>query len=177
MINLKRILFATDFSDCAMQAKDTAHELCAGFGAELHLLHVIHNLAVEVPESGMEMAFPGFLENIGGQRKELRQKALQSLNAEVGASWREQHGVVLDTRFGKPFVEIVRYARDKDIDLIVVGTHGRTGLEHVLLGSVAENVVRKASCPVLTAHPPMKKPDKKGEPDFPVGIHPLPVGD
>lgn len=175
MIKLKRILVATDFSNCALQAKNTAHELCAGFGAELHLLHVIHNLAIEVPESGMEMAFPGFLENIGGRRKELRQIALQSLNAEVAASWHEQHVVVLDTRLGKPFVEIVRYAEENDIDLIVVGTHGRTGLEHMLLGSVAENVVRKAPCPVLTVHPPVKKPEK--EPDFPVGIHPLPVGD
>jgi nucleotide-binding universal stress UspA family protein len=54
---------------------------------------------------------------------------------------------------GIPFVEIVRHARKKNIDLIVIGTHGRTGLDHMLLGSVAEKVVRKAPCPVLTVRP------------------------
>ena len=53
-----------------------------------------------------------------------------------------------------PFTEIIRFAKDKDIDLIVMGTHGHTGLAHVLLGSVAEKVVRKAPCPVLTVRHP-----------------------
>ena len=55
---------------------------------------------------------------------------------------------------GRPYVEIVRYARKVSADLIVIGTHGRSGLSHVLLGSVTEKVVRKASCPVLTVRPP-----------------------
>jgi nucleotide-binding universal stress UspA family protein len=54
---------------------------------------------------------------------------------------------------GTPFVEIVRYAREQNVDLIVMGTHGRTGLEHALIGSVTEKVVRKAPCPVLTVRP------------------------
>jgi len=176
VVNLKRILFATDFSTCATRAKETAHELCAQFGAQLHVLHVIHDLAVEVPEFGMGLAFPGFVENIGAKRKELKQAALESLNAEVAASLREQHEIVLDTRFGKPFSEVIRYAHDNDIDLIVIGSHGRTGLEHVLLGSVAESVVRNSPCPVLTVRTPAIKREEQETQTFPGGIHPLPVG-
>ena len=62
--------------------------------------------------------------------------------------------MVRELRKGSPFLEIVRYAKDKNIDLIVLGTHGRSGLSHVLLGSVAERVVRKAPCPVLTVRHP-----------------------
>jgi nucleotide-binding universal stress UspA family protein len=59
--------------------------------------------------------------------------------------------------FGVPFVEIIRAARDYGVDLIVMGTHGRTGVSHILIGSVAERVVRKAPCPVLTVKMPIKQ--------------------
>jgi nucleotide-binding universal stress UspA family protein len=62
--------------------------------------------------------------------------------------------LVTEVQMGRPFMEIIRYARDKEIDLIVLGTHGRSGLKHALLGSVAERVVRKAPCPVLTIRHP-----------------------
>jgi nucleotide-binding universal stress UspA family protein len=62
--------------------------------------------------------------------------------------------VVSDVALGRPFMEIIRYAKDNQMDLIVLGTHGRSGLRHVLLGSVAERVVRKAPCPVLTIRHP-----------------------
>jgi nucleotide-binding universal stress UspA family protein len=62
-------------------------------------------------------------------------------------------GVERVVRTGTPFVEIVRYAREKDIDVIVMGTHGHSGLVHAMIGSVAEKVVRKAGCPVLTVRP------------------------
>lgn len=176
MMNLQRILLATDFSDCAAPARDVALELCTRFQATLYLLHVIHELPVEVPESGMEMAFPGFLENIGTQRQELRRKAAQELNAAIADAWREQHEIVEDSRFGKPAAEIVEYARDNEVDLIVIGSHGRSGLERVLLGSVAESVVRKAPCPVLTIRPPQTAAEESRDQDRFPGIHPLPVG-
>ncbi|MEQ9407438.1 MAG: universal stress protein [Fuerstiella sp.] len=176
MIDLKRILFATDFSDNAIRAKLMAHEFCTAFGAEMHLLHVIHDLAVEVPEFGMGLSFPGYVENIGSHRKELHDKAMHALEAEVGASWRADHRILCAAQFGPPFVEIIRYARDHDIDLIVVGSHGHTGLKHLLLGGVAEKVVRKAPCPVLTVRPPLQKPaaDEDSE-GFRGRVHPLPV--
>jgi nucleotide-binding universal stress UspA family protein len=76
------------------------------------------------------------------------------LDQQPGSPWDEKHTVVRELRKGSPFLEIVRYAKDKNIDLIVLGTHGRSGLSHVLLGSVAERVVRKAPCPVLTVRHP-----------------------
>ena len=70
---------------------------------------------------------------------------------EQGLGHLKVHPEVLE---GAPFAEIVRYAREKDVDLIVMGTHGHTGLAHVLVGSVTEKVVRKAPCPVLTVRHP-----------------------
>lgn len=77
--------------------------------------------------------------------------AEKELSQVIDPQWALAHFVVRTVRKGAPFLEIIRYAKEKDIDLIV--KHGRTGLTHLLLGSVAENVVRKAPCPVLTVHP------------------------
>jgi nucleotide-binding universal stress UspA family protein len=85
--------------------------------------------------------------------EELKTSAERSLAQAIDPQWAKGKTIVRSTEWGTPFVEIVRYAKEHDIDLIVLGTHGRTGLKHVLLGSVAENVVRKASCPVLTVRP------------------------
>ena len=175
MIQLQRILFATDFSDHAERAKLMAQELSARFNAELHLLHVIHDPAVEVPEFAMGLSFPGFVENVGSQRRQLKIEALQTLEREVNVSWRQLHSVILDVKFGKPFVEIIRYASEHDIDMIVVGSHGRTGLTHLVLGSVAEKVIRKAPCPVLTMRQTMKVAAQEVPRNFRPGIHPLPV--
>ena len=78
------------------------------------------------------------------------EKALESL---LSAEWMKGKNVVRATRMGSPFVEITTYAKEKDVDLIVLGTHGRSAIAHILLGSVAEKVVRKSPCPVLTVHP------------------------
>ena len=81
----------------------------------------------------------------------LAQKQLEEMPNLPGT---EDLKVVREVRVGPAFLEILRYAKKSDIDLIVIGTHGRTGIKHMLLGSVAEKVVRKAPCPVLTvAHP------------------------
>ena len=77
-------------------------------------------------------------------REKLEKKLLAEVPEEI------QNRVETTILFGVPFVEIIKAARDKDIDLIVIGTHGRTGLAHMLIGSVAEKVVRKAPCPVLS---------------------------
>ena len=67
--------------------------------------------------------------------------------------WNFTGKVIRSTRTGPPFVEIIRYAKEHDVDLLIMGTHGRGGLAHMLLGSVAEKVVRKSPCPVLTVRP------------------------
>lgn len=153
MVKLERIVFATDFSQYADEAKQYACHFADAFRAELHVLHVIHDLAVEVPDFGMGLAFPGFLENLPKRQDELEQNAIAALARQLEPNWQKRNRVVLATRTGIPFLSIVRYAREHFIDLIVMGTHGRSGLGHVLMGSVAEKVVRKANCPVLTIRP------------------------
>lgn len=144
MIDLKRVLFATDFSDLAETAQDYACEFAARFGAELHVLHVLQDVMLMMPEPGSAFSLPQ------NYMLDLKQAAEKTLESIPSAAWCQGKKVVRATRMGAAFVEIVRYAREHDIDLIVIGTHGRGGLKHVLLGSVAERVVRKAACPVLT---------------------------
>jgi nucleotide-binding universal stress UspA family protein len=112
------------------------------------LLHVLQDLVAMVPEPGMAFAMPGdYLKDLReGSKRAMAELAKTGLAAGVR--------VVQETREGPPFLEIVRYAQEGDIDLIVMGTHGRTGLAHALMGSVAEKVVRKAPCPVLTVRHP-----------------------
>ena len=76
--------------------------------------------------------------------------AESSLKLVLDPGWMASHAACLQVAVGTPFLEIARYAEEHAIDLIVMGTHGRTGLQHVLLGSVAERVLRYAKCPVLT---------------------------
>ncbi|MBI1311466.1 universal stress protein [bacterium] len=152
MINLQRILLPTDFSAAAAAAVPYACELAATFGAELHVLYVIHDLAAEMPDFGMGLAFPGYLDHVPQQREKLEEQAIQHLAKVLPSGWSKAR-VILATRLGPPFQRIIEYAREHQSDLIVMGTHGRGMLKHTLLGSVAERVVRKAPCPVLTIHP------------------------
>ncbi len=148
MIKLNRILAPTDFSDNSRLALEYAAALGERFESELHLLHVLQDvLSVVAPEPGLVFA------SAGDYVKELRESAEATLQKLVESKPLAGKKVVRHVRQGQPFVEIIRYARDKSIDLIVIGTHGRTGLAHALMGSVAERVVRKAGCPVLTVRP------------------------
>lgn len=143
MIELKRILAATDFSEYSTEAVGYAFALADKFESEVHVLHVLEVHAGSTPVFAGGLAFSPRVQ----ESREAAQKAL----AEIAAD-REQ--VIRATVEGPAFLGIVRYAKDNDIDLIVVGTHGRSGLAHVMLGSVAERVVRKAPCPVMTVRHP-----------------------
>jgi nucleotide-binding universal stress UspA family protein len=138
-----KILHPTDFSECAAHAQATAVDLARKLDAEIVLLQVL----VETPLYGETILnMPKVQSVYDAQRK----WAEATLEARIGdlrqrgmkASWRVQVGV--------PFQEIVRIAKEERADMIVMGTHGRTGLNRALLGSVAERVVRLAPCPVLT---------------------------
>jgi universal stress protein A len=144
MIQLNRVLVPTDFSDYSRSALEYGCAFAERFGAELHLVHVLQDLVGLVPEPGLAFPPPG--EYV----LELQQSAEKALAQLPGAAAPAGLQVVRSTRHGPPFLEIIRYARETAIDLIVMGTHGRSGLAHMLLGSVAEKVVRKAPCPVLT---------------------------
>jgi nucleotide-binding universal stress UspA family protein len=148
MINLKRILVPTDFSDYSHSALRYGAAFADKFGAELYLLHVFQDLSVSQPEAvtvGSPIVAP--LEQFMAAAR----TSLERVIRENKLTGLEVHPEV---RAGMPFDEIVQFAADRDIDLIVMGTHGRGWLAHVLLGSVTEKVVRKAPCPVLTVRHP-----------------------
>jgi nucleotide-binding universal stress UspA family protein len=138
MIRLKRILFPTDFSNCSKRAQEYACTLAEQFQAELHILHVLVDVALMMPEPGSMIMLP---QNYLMDMKQAAEKALEGL---LPPTWTQGRRVVRATRMGNPFIEISKYAGERDIDLIVISTHGRLALMHVLLGSVAERVVRKA---------------------------------
>jgi len=145
VIQLKRILLPTDFSDCAQHALKYATALARSFGAKVYLLHV-----VDVPVYGYLEPFAGSVWSL----YDMKEEAERSIADIIPPEDRDAVGAESFVREGTPFVEIVKFAKEKDIDLIVIGTHGRTGLKHMLIGSVEEKVVRKAPCPVLTVRSP-----------------------
>ncbi len=147
MIKIPSILVPIDFSQYGEQALKYACALADKFGAHVHLLHVVDDYYPYIAEApALSSSRDDYL---GG----LRAGALQELEKLPQADWCPADRVSRSVIVGTPFVEIVRYAKEQDVDLIVVGSHGRSGLAHVLMGSVAERVVRKAPCPVLTVRP------------------------
>lgn len=148
MIKLDRILVPTDFSEHSSTALQYAKALAERFGSELHLLYVMQDVVATVPAaSGLIFA------SAGDFIVEVRRNAEKAMKNLVDSQELTGKRLVTEIRGGQPFLEIVRYAREIDTDLIVIGTHGRSALAHVLMGSVAERVVRHGSCPVLTVRP------------------------
>lgn len=125
---LQHILVATDFGTSSVRAVHFAAELAARLEAHLTVLHVVQTVAASQPERGAQRELDGFLEDLA--------------NGPTHAQ-----GVI---RVGDPAREIVAYAHETCCDLVVVGTHGRSGLSRLLLGSVAERVVRTSHVPVLS---------------------------
>jgi len=141
---IRRILVPTDFSPHSNEATAWAADLAARYNAAIVLVHVYQPVSMILPE--------GFVLKSAEDIAELLH-SLDTALAEAKAQLsRVAPGVAIDSVLlqGAPFAEIVRHARENSFDLIVIGTHGRSGLRHALLGSVAEKVVRKAPCPVLT---------------------------
>lgn len=148
MIDLNTILVPTDFSEPSQKALAYARALTRLFEGSLHVLHVVeepfvHGWTVE-----------GYVASLPDFREELLHRAAEEMDKLFTADERKLLQVQLVGRAGNPFTEIVRYAKQKEIDLIVMGTHGRGKMAQLLLGSVAEKVVRAAPCPVLTVRHP-----------------------
>ena len=147
MIALKKVLLATDFSECAKTAQEYASAFTDQFQAELHVLHVIVDTSLMAAEYGAALTLtPDYLAGI-------KNEAQRSIDKIVAESVKRGGPGIGVTRMGNPPHEIVNYANEHGIELIVIGTHGRGGFMHLLLGSCAEKVVRKAQCPVLTVRP------------------------
>ncbi|WP_447978863.1 universal stress protein [Candidatus Nitrospira bockiana] len=143
MLRLQRILLATDFSACARRALDQAVFFARAYGASLTLLHVLELL----PESGLTREGDEYLERRRVNGRDRLEETVRTVMApEIAIDRRLEEGI--------PSERITAAADDIQADLVVVGTHGRTGLDHILLGSTAERVVKRASCPVLTIRCP-----------------------
>lgn len=144
MVAIRQILIATDFSDSARAALDFGRALAARFNATLHVLHVVSDPLREA-WAGYTPASE-FMETVEHLQVDARMHLEQWVSRDAPAS---SH-VVVATAWGEPRDEIVKYAKARHVDLIVCGTHGRRGWNHLVMGSVAEGVVRLAPCPVLT---------------------------
>jgi nucleotide-binding universal stress UspA family protein len=148
MIDLHRILVPTDFSKHSQNALKYAAAFAEKFGAEIFLLHVVQDLALFIPEA-VSVAPP-----VVPPVEQLTAAVREALDRFVRENNLQGLTVHKEVREGTPFYEIIQAAREQDVDLIIMGTHGHSGLAHVLLGSVTEKVVRKAPCPVLTVRHP-----------------------
>jgi nucleotide-binding universal stress UspA family protein len=148
VIDLQRILVPTDFSKHSEVAMHYAVALAEKFAAQLFVLNVVQDLALFIPDAvavAPPIAAP--VEQFLAAARDALERVIQAIDFGSVTVHRE-------VREGTPFYEIIRFAKEKEVDLIVMGTHGHTGLTHVLLGSVTEKVVRKAPCPVLTVRHP-----------------------
>jgi nucleotide-binding universal stress UspA family protein len=151
---LNKILFATDFSEDSLNAQRLAEELARKFGSEVIVLHVDQPLPpVMVSELG-----PAFdvsaMNQIAEEQRLGAQREIDKIVTQLRDAQIKARSLL---RVGAPFLEIIHAAQTENADLIVLGTHGRTGLAHVLLGSVAERVVQKAGCAVLTVRHPERR--------------------
>ncbi len=152
MADIKRILFATDFSDNSRYALIFAISFAQKYDAMLYVLHVIQQPSYPL---GMyaEISFDA-MDKFSQSISEAVQKEMQTLKEKDLKGCAKYECLIVH---GTPFLEILRTAKEKNVELIVVGTHGRTGLDHVLFGSTAEKVVRRAPCPVLSVRLPGKE--------------------
>ena len=148
MIKIEKILFPTDFSEHSRHAFNYAISFAKEYGATLFVVHVIEDVQYLANAYMFDVPMmPSFADMEQNRLKEMQ----EFIDREVDDPNIRIEKVV---RHGRPFIEIIQLAKEENVDLIVTATHGRGGLEHVLFGSVAEKVVRKAPCPVLSIRKP-----------------------
>jgi nucleotide-binding universal stress UspA family protein len=148
MIKISNVLVATDFGEASVAALAYGREFARTFGAKLHVMHVVANPTMFVGPEAVGVDFARV-------QADLETAGQQALDRVVTAEDRQQLRAVTVVRNGSsPAMEIARYAGEEQVDVIVIGTHGRGPMAHLLMGSVAEKVVRVAPCPVLTVRHP-----------------------
>lgn len=149
-LQVSKILVPIDFSDYSKMALDYAVEFAKKFNSQLFLIYVIEPIVYpsdfglgQVPISSIDMEIQSRAED------EMQKLINEKVPKETKVSW--------IVRVGKPFIEIINEAKEKDCDLIIIATHGHTGIEHILFGSTAEKVVRKSPIPVLVVREKQEK--------------------
>lgn len=146
---INKVLVPIDFSDYSKNALRYAVQFAKQFKAKIFLVYVVEPMIYPADFSMGQVAIPSMDADVQTRAEE----ELQNLAKSLVDKSTEVETII---RTGKPFVEIIETANEKDIDLIIIATHGHTGVEHLLFGSTAEKVVRKAPCPVLTLREPIK---------------------
>jgi nucleotide-binding universal stress UspA family protein len=146
---INKILVPIDFSDYSKNALRYAAEFAKQFDAKMYLIYVIEPVIYPADFSMGQVAIPS-------TDMDLSKRAEEELQNLVKSFIDPTLEVETLIKTGKPFVEINETAKENNIDLIIIATHGHTGVEHMLFGSTAEKVVRKAPCPVLTLREPIK---------------------
>jgi nucleotide-binding universal stress UspA family protein len=145
----RAIAYCTDFSDNADEAFTIAKDLAWHFGANLHIVHVMVNFSLAPPIHSNYIPVeyePRFIEQV-------TQASRESIEKRYLSQLKDKQASEVHLLSGYASTEILRFAQDNSVDLIVMGSHGLTGLAHVLFGSTADRVVRKAPCSVLTVRP------------------------
>lgn len=148
-LKINKVLVPIDFSDYSKSALKYSITFAKQFNAELILIYVVEPVIYPPDFSMGQIAIPSVnTEWDERAREELNKLAKNEIPADLKSK------TIIKT--GKPFVEIIDTASEEDVDIIIIATHGHSGVEHILFGSTAEKVVRKAPCPVLTLREPIK---------------------
>jgi len=146
-MKIERILFPTDFSEGARHALPYAVDLAKQYDAKLYILHIVYDV---ISTSGWYVPHIPVDELYDDMEKSALKEMERGCIEAVGGYSKVEHSVAR----GMPKEEILKFAADNEVDLIVIGTHGRSGIDRILFGSTAERVVRKAPCPVLSVRLP-----------------------
>ena len=150
MFKITKILYPTDFSEASLEALKYATSLARSTQSKLVLMHVVNE---KIFSEGLSLARVAAPEALG---QELAAEAARELRRIIPADERQGLDTEMVILHGSPYQEVIRYAKEHKVDMIVIGTNGRSGVEHLMFGSTAEKVVRGASCPVLSVKPAAK---------------------
>lgn len=150
MIKLRRVAVPIDFSENSKKAVLYGAEIAKGQQAKLFLLHVVNQRLIDTMQ---ELSLKGYKEDFLDAMKSMLQDRDADLRAFTPDEFMQGLDIDYSIRKGKPGEEIVKFARENKIDMIVMGTQGRTALADVFVGSSTRTVVNRAKCPVLVVHP------------------------
>jgi universal stress protein A len=165
---IRKILVPTDFSKLSMVALEYAEMLLKYQSPEIYLLHVLDKSTMRKEEKKKKPSEKNFAA--------IEKVAMKQLSNIAGQYFTETNVVTLALRKGDPSREIVKLAKEEKVDLIIISTHGRTGIVHVLMGSVAEKVVRHSPAPVLSVKPTSMRLKLMDEADIDEQLHLKPSG-
>ena len=151
MFQIKNILLPTDFSNLSLTAGDYAVEIALQYGAVIHLLHILEKTPPILAIRSLDLSEDKIRKSID----EYAQKSIEESVVKIRSGKDVEIKPVI--RKGIDYEEIINYSKENNIDIIVIATHGRTGVLHTLLGSVAEKVIRYSKKPVLVTTPSEKE--------------------